>query len=298
MAVSLRVLVQRFGEYKEVPSRPDEVRFCCPYCVEIGKLPDKKFHLYINLIMGVGYCFRCNKIIYFNNNLQKTQNFYLDNSTVNLQTKQVKSSFDEVPENISIFKSEEGLKFLKYKLQHYNWYYVEEFLREFDVRVCVDERYKHLFGRIMFPIKFNGELVGFQFRSIYGEEPKYFSYGYKGRNIKHYVYNYDLAKENNEVIICEGVFDILPFYRKAIAVFGKNLTPLQKRLIANTWESVIIGLDGDAFKEATGLGLELWKMGLKDVKVLDLRNTEKDPCDLGFEILHYPILNILDVENF
>lgn len=291
---SLQKLVERFGPYKEVPSRSDEVRFCCPYCVDIGKLPDRKYHLYINLTKGVGYCFRCGKVLKLNSSWEnlRTRNFYLESKVV-----VNRSVLDVVPQNISIFDSKEGMRFLRYKLSHYPEEYVMDFLREMDVRFCVDSNYPFLFGRIMIPVKFQGEIVGFQFRSIHGEEPKYLLYGYKSFKPKDFVFNYDLASVNSDyVYICEGVFDILPFYRNAVACFGKMLTDSQKRIIANTWSGVYICFDADAVGEAMLLASDLLtNYGLKDVKIVDLYGAKgKDPCDIGFDIYNCKVVDVIE----
>lgn len=291
--LSLSKLTKRFGQYKVVPSRLDEVRFCCPYCVDIGKPPDRKFHLYINLTKGVGYCFRCGKVLKLHHNDLKTKNFYFQN--VNIVDK---SYLAEIPKNISIFDSEEGVKFLRHKLSNYQEEYVNRFLEEMDIRYCIDSYYPHLFGRIMVPIRFEGEIVGFQFRSIYGEEPKYFTYGYRQYKVKDFVFNYDLACKSDYVYICEGIFDILPFYDKAISCFGKMLTDNQIRLIANTWSKIIICFDKDAILDSLVLGINLLKYGFEEVKIVDLSNANgKDPCEIGFEIVDYPLIDLLEMET-
>lgn len=288
--LSLKKLVERFGSYKEVPSRSDEIRFCCPYCVDTGKLPDRKYHLYISLAKGVGYCFRCGKVLKLNQENLQSRNFYLQ-SKIAIG----KSYLNEIPQNISIFDSEEGMKFLRNKLVHYSEEYMNSFLKEMDFRFCIDRNYPFLYGRIMIPIKFKGEIVGFQFRSIYGEEPKYLLYSYKSFKPKNFVFNYDLASRNDYVYICEGVFDILPFYNVAVACFGKMLTEQQKRLIANTWSRVYICFDSDAIDEAFFLGVNLLSYGFKEVKVVDLSNAiGKDPCEIGFEIFNYSSIDVME----
>jgi DNA primase len=37
----------------------NEIRVCCPFCVEMGESPDFKYRLGINLASGLGHCFNC-----------------------------------------------------------------------------------------------------------------------------------------------------------------------------------------------------------------------------------------------
>lgn len=37
----------------------DEIRICCPFCVEMGTSPDYKFRCGINLRNGLGHCYNC-----------------------------------------------------------------------------------------------------------------------------------------------------------------------------------------------------------------------------------------------
>ena len=284
--LSLKKLVKKFGQYKEVPSHDDEIRFCCPYCVQIGKPPDTKFHLYINLTKGVGYCFRCGKILKFDKNFKVEHSFYIDGISL---PKPVKgSSLDKIPESIPIFDSI-GYQFLLNKLEKiYSKDYIDKFIQEYEISFCIDKSFPHLYQRIMIPVKVENELVGFQFRAIFGEEPKYYTYNYKNRNMKDYVFNYDRVKNSNEVFLCEGIFDILPFPEKAVACFGKNLTKQQKRLIRNTWQKIYICLDADAIDDAYKLAYDLMKEGIMDIGIVELPE-DKDPCEIGKEIYNLPI---------
>jgi len=290
--LSLSKLVKKFGEYKEVPSHKDEVRFCCPYCVLIGKPPDRKFHLYVNLTKGVGYCFRCGKVLKFSKDFFVKESFY---AKALIRNNANGAYLYEIPKSVSVYETE-GYRFLLFKLgNNYTEDYINRFIDLFEVRLCIDERFPHLFKRLMFPVKFNGEIVGFQFRSIYGEEPKYYTYGYRGCNVKNYVFNYDLAIKSEEVYICEGVFDVLPFMEKGVAIFGKHLTNNQIRLLLNSsWKRYYICLDGDAIVDAFKLGFELYKNGIDEVYVVDLSDTDEDPCEIGHKIFEYKVIKVED----
>jgi len=295
MPISLQKLIKKFGQYKEVPSHSDEVRFCCPYCVNIGKPPDTKFHLYVNLTKGVGYCFRCGKVLRFSKDLKTIISF---NGTKNTYTniRKTLSFLKEIPKCREIYDTP-AFEFLMAKLSGiYSIDFIKKFIEEYDLKLCVDKKYPYLYYRIMIPIKFNGKLVGFQFRSIFGEEPKYLSLGYQKENIKSYLFNYDRAKSEKIVYLVEGVFDILPIQDRAVAVFGKYLTENQINLVKLTWEFPVVVFDRDAISDAYKTVGELLRSGFERVGVIEL-NSEKDPCEMGFEFKKLPIkeLSIIDI---
>jgi len=279
---SLEKFVRKYGQYKEVPSRPDEVRFCCPYCVDIGKPPDTKFHLYINLTYGVGYCFRCNKILKFGKKYKVICSFKTSSeSYLSLRKKTV--SLNKIPESISLFGSK-GYEYLLHKLGNiYSKEEIDSFIKDYNLELCVDKNYPFLYYRIMIPIYFLGELVGFQFRTILGEDAKYITLGFKNKNPKNYLFNFDKASlQDKEVWLVEGVFDVFPLQDKAVAIFGKNLVKSQVNLLKLVWSKVNIALDKDAYDKAVQLASNLLEQGFQ-VSIVELKD-DRDPCDLGKEI--------------
>ena len=100
-------------------------------------------------------------------------------------------------------------------------------------------------GRIVFPIKNNNIIVGWQGRSIYGRNPKYLIFGKK----KLGVFSIKELKEYKDfVIIFEGVFDILKISDHGICILGKILSEEQKRLLTAflNVKTVFVMLDSDA----------------------------------------------------
>jgi len=288
--LNLTKLFQLFGEYKVVPSHKDEVRFCCPFCVQRGKTPDRKFHLYVSLSKGVGFCFRCNKVLKFTKDYMIPVSFYV-NDVSNFVSNLRRNFLSDIPKCVPVYGSV-AYQFLLQKLNGvYTEDYINKFIEMFEVKFCIDERFPHLCYRLMVPIKIEGNLVGFQFRSIFGEEPKYYTYNYKHYLVKDYVFNYDNAKNFDRVFLCEGIFDVMPFLFDGIAVFGKSLTPNQKRLIISTWKEVVICLDGDAKEDAYNLAYDLVRAGLMSVGVMEIPS-DKDPCEIGLAILDFPIKQV------
>ena len=98
--------------------------------------------------------------------------------------------------------------------------------------------------RLIFPVRFKGEMVGWQMRSIpgtvYGDRSdavKYYHLFNKGS----YLFNYDKAKQFKTVVVTEGVKKALKL-PNGVACFGKDLTEKQVTLLAE-WPNVILCLD-------------------------------------------------------
>lgn len=102
-------------------------------------------------------------------------------------------------------------------------------------------------GRIFIPVYRDGEFVGWQGR-IVGEPsnkfvPKYYSMPGWKKGL--FVYNHDLAKRFNHVVICEGPSDVWRYGPEAVCLFGKLPTISQAAILASDWEVHILMLDSD-----------------------------------------------------
>lgn len=102
--------------------------------------------------------------------------------------------------------------------------------------------------RLIFPVYFQGSMVGWQLRTVpgtfYGDREgaiKYYHLFNKGS----YLYNYDNAKAANPelVIVVEGVKKALKF-PNAVATFGTGITPKQHQLIRE-WKNIIVMMDAE-----------------------------------------------------
>jgi hypothetical protein len=100
--------------------------------------------------------------------------------------------------------------------------------------------------RLVFPVYFEQELVGWQMRSVpgtfYGDlatDVRYYHLFHKGS----YLYNYDQARQYNRIVVVEGVKKALKF-PNGVATWGSCLSKKQLRLI-QTWKEVVMLLDSD-----------------------------------------------------
>jgi hypothetical protein len=124
----------------------------------------------------------------------------------------------------------------------------------------IDARYPPAFGRIIFPIYFNQQLVGWQGRYPSDEVnwsgsgiAKY--YTLPGFRKTQALYNFDVAKHKEFVVVCEGVTDVHAGGDHFVAVFGKNCH-FHQRMLLNSLDrskTVIFLLDPDAREEMDGI---------------------------------------------
>ncbi len=100
---------------------------------------------------------------------------------------------------------------------------------------------------LVFPVYHNKEFVGWQLRFIPGtpngdrmNKMKYLHVFPKGN----YLYNYDIAKEFNSVVLVEGVKKSWKF-PNGVASLGKGITERQIQMLQMRWNDIIIMYDGD-----------------------------------------------------
>lgn len=207
-------------------------------CINPG-CNDETDHLNINIKKGVFHCWKCDwggKIVH-NKDIQKLLK--------NLKPiKPVKKR--ETTQNIvdhSIFIKLEHLPD-----NHQALIYINN--RGISVSSCskLGGRYAPagvLFGRIVFPIKLNNIIVGWQGRSIYCMEPKYLTYGKK--NLGVFAIK-NLNEYKNFIILFEGVFDILKVPEYGVAILGKKISIEQIRIFTALLQvkTIFVMLDSDA----------------------------------------------------
>ena len=123
----------------------------------------------------------------------------------------------------------------------------------------------------------NGEIVSWTARSILSKNkldelkiPRYknLSINESIIDVKSTLFNLDNCKSDN-VILTEGVFDVLRFDGNAICSFGTSITQEQIGVIADKFKKVFILFDNEieAQKKARKYGLELSSLGV-DVEVV------------------------------
>lgn len=252
-----------------------EYLICCPYCRKnVGKV-DKKYKLTINAAKEVWRCWRCGE-----SGTLKTLFPNIKSKTKQAQVEILK------PLPTNILSPGDLVPLSELSDEHVAIQYLKN--RKFNPSV-LDSRYGVRFCRdgitignifnttntIVFPVWMGGAVIGWQARLLFNPDeipedqyevynftkdsdgeynvpPKYMtSPGFdKGRVL----YNYDLAKTEPIVVICEGTFDAIRVGPCAVATFGKGVSEYQERLIKSYWKFAILLLDpGDTDMETLKL---------------------------------------------
>jgi len=244
----------------------------CPKCVERGEpRPDTKGRLWVNPKLGTFVCYNCKwdgplvrliqhyshasyesalgilrgkaaSLDHLNFTLHQ-QVFDKDEETTTLDTVSLPNEFRDFKKRYpreSVFT--EYLKHrgipLDYAIDH-SWGYAES---------------GYTRNRIIVPTYINGELAFWQARDVLEEShPAWGSSEYRkvlnprGVSANKVLYNYDDAKEFQEIIIVEGFVDAVKVGDNAVATNGKTLHPAQMDLLTQTKaESICILWDYDA----------------------------------------------------
>jgi len=137
--------------------------------------------------------------------------------------------------------------------------------------------------RILAPIYRNNQVVSYQGRDYTDRQiPKYKACPQKLEIYPHKktLYGEHLARDNQSVIICEGIMDVWRIGPGAVATYGIDFIPAQVKRIMELWKRVIVLFDSEpqAQKQAEKLANSLFRV---EVNILNL--AEGDPADLSQE---------------
>ncbi len=136
--------------------------------------------------------------------------------------------------------------------------YSRALLDYYGVGYCVEAspEYRTAYNRIIIPVWFRNEYVGWQARYI--DEPpdgcpKY--YTCPGMAKSQLLYNFDRACNLPFVVLVEGVTDAWAVGDHAVALLGKTMSMHQRALLQAYWQGkpVVLLLDPDAREEMTGI---------------------------------------------
>lgn len=116
-----------------------------------------------------------------------------------------------------------------------------------------DIRFHHAMNAVVFPIKRDGVLYGWQARKVAPKENELRLISASQFNKSHFLLNWDRAVQSKKLILVEGPFDCvhvdLPGYG-AVASLGKGVSLDQIQMILSSpAEEVYLGLDPDASRE-------------------------------------------------
>jgi len=180
----------------------------------------------------------------------------------------------------------------------------KKIIKQFDLRYCRYKKIQHsngkevsLYRRLIFPVYFEGRLVGYQGRDIAGLSVMkyYLSEGFKKSKI---IYNYDNVKDAESIVITEGIVDLFKcINNNPICLFGKTLSKEQLILLhkMKNLKRIIVALDPDT-KIADKIGnipyMDLVNILKNFWKVYEIDIPQgKDPGDYSIEEMDEIIKN-------
>jgi len=146
---------------------------------------------------------------------------------------------------------------------------------------------------IVFITKMNGKNVYWNTRSI-DTNPTIKSFNAYAKYNKEYsrsqsIFNYDDIKNNNKLVVCEGVFNAITVSHIdsccGVATFGKEVTDSQLKLLvdASKGKEIYLFLDNDANNKIVQLSQRLIASGINSERIFIVNNPYKgkDANDLG-----------------
>lgn len=251
-----------------------EFKICCPFCLSRYGKEDRNYKLSLNPDLNAAHCFRCgysssiSKIFKIAPGKQQPARKVVTlNRTSEPPGELVRLS--ELPDDHACCNYIRGRGFSVKALDEY-----------YGVMYCARGR-KFAGGlydttdTVVFPIWMYGKLAGWQSRLMYNPEklterecesmgflrdedgkpirpPKYFTDPAMKKG--ECLYNFDLARQSELVVICEGTMDAMAVGPCAVATFGKGVSEEQSRLVQCNWKLAAILLDpGDAAEEMAKL---------------------------------------------
>lgn len=263
------------SSYTQVNDGGEYYRINCPYCRETRK------RLWVSHIFGTpdanGRMMRFLACCYNENCLSQYENFQdFCNRTLGLQNVNVRdrqafeiretwptddaSTQAVMPEEVipltQLMAAMPNHEAVRYMCDERGYSYAE--LQKYEVSYCIrSTRFPAAAGRIIFPIRFQSQFVGWQGRCIGQATSGGKYYTMPGMRKSHLLYNYDNAKTKPFVVVVEGVTDCHVLGDYGVAIFGKTLSALQRNILMATWPGrpIILLLDPDA-REQTQAALE------------------------------------------
>lgn len=260
----------------------------CPFCVKRGFSVDKKRHLGINCGKEFVTCFKCHysaDLYFFFRDLNIRCEFISNKRSINTKKEEKKeiTPIYELPDNINIkdlnkYPNKNCIDAIKYIESRIGLLLAEEL----KIGFIPTGKYAN---RILIPIFKEGVLVYYVARAIYSFlQPKILNSPAKKEGV---LFNYDIAKNFNEIFIMEGVFSALTIYPYGIALLGKVISEYNILAIIRVPNIIYINicLDGGTQREAKVIANKMLSLTSRiKIKILDLEK-DKQPDDYTLSAL-------------
>lgn len=270
-------LEQKFGKVREQRGKyGTEFRVCCPMCAKKAGKVDRKFKLYVNPQRGFN-CYRCG---FKGKNLR-----FLLGTAVKLSPEDLKPVEKKTLKAKELYDTVEPLEFMDdsncavqyLRGRGFDPWVVGSMLQLQYVRKGrvlsrpEDGLYFNPTNTLLFPVFYQGQLVGWQYRLLYDPSrlddqrcldlgyptfegkiirpPKYFTGG--GLPKSQILYNGDQASKYGLVVVVEGGLDVAGVGPNAVGIYGKKLSDEQLTALRH-WDVVALMLDPEAQDELQG----------------------------------------------
>lgn len=142
-------------------------------------------------------------------------------------------------------------------------------------------------NRLGMPIRFYGETVGYAMRKIKMEDNPKWLFQPSGFDKKS-ILNYLEKKWYDEIILCEGHFDVWAYYvagiKHAVCVLGSSVTKEQEELLIKHTLKIVLSFDSDKAGINATLKTITQLKNKFDVYVVELPEGD-DPCSMSKEAL-------------
>lgn len=298
---------RKFCRWDDGVEKGEEYQCCCPFCGDTG------FHLYVNYQYGrkdpcgsvieIANCFHgCLDDPKNRHRLEYDLLFRLGRrvSKEAMQKAKEEKAREPVPELVSQ-KLDGVIPLIDLPEEHEAVQYIlsrgysRKTMVDYHLGYCDNPDEWMVNGRLVIPVFFKGEEIGWQARKINEEArgPKY--YNSRGFPKSHVVYNFDVASRQEFVVLVEGVTDVWRIGAPAACTFGKGISESQMKLIDSTWKEkpVIFMLDNDAEKESIKYFEQMKRIHTSPVLKVNVPPEYKDPGSTPPEIIRGIIMEAL-----
>jgi DNA primase len=223
-------------DWKDTPD-PDEIRVCCPFCIENDESPDTRYRLGINVRLGRAHCFNCrwrsDHYVHIARELARAGDVNMLGTSVTAEKpKDIKPKssptqeyLTDMPGGYEVFNWQSEFE---RPARHYlmNRGITKDQIARWKIGWAMTGDYA---GRVIIPVMMDGELAGVVGRDYTGKS----SLRYRNSKSLRGVFG---AKGNHVAVMSEGPMDALRIEplvmgEDSIALFGSNISEDQLQFL-------------------------------------------------------------------
>lgn len=279
----------------EIVSPGEQYMCCCPYC------GDEHYHLSVNYLYGssqvnnstsLAHCFHnClenkdnredlrNRLLGFTNRTDSIKPLKVSSVA------EVKTDFVHLTDITPIRELPENHRAIQYLVETRK--FTLDMLEPYNLGYCShSSQLRYASDKIIIPIYMDGEERGWQARCVGAPpvgRPKY--YTAPGMHKREVLYNYDVAKTQDYIVLTEGVMDAWRVGPAGVCSFGKSLSNAQAKLLQKANKPVIVMYDNDLTAREEKIVLNRLLAVDLSPKRIAIPDGYKDPDSMPTELIH------------